>query len=155
MNKSMITRIAVGAAVVAAGTLSSVTTASAANYGGPIEIGMRCVGLSPNIVDLPYSGTLHGTHGGDLWSGRPAVAVNMGGSIWGYGTHPTLTWTNLATGASGTVTAHGQAGPFFPTDTSFGQLPTGTGPVRFDLSVVNTGLVPVPAITCSGTTEIR
>ncbi|NEW38530.1 hypothetical protein GV794_27085 [Nocardia cyriacigeorgica] len=102
---------------------------------------------------MPYSSSIYASGSSD----RPGLAhlqVNTGGSIWGYDTHPTVNWTNLNTGASGSVTGHGRVSLGDQTSVWF-DIPTGAGQVRIDLSVVNTGFVPVPPVTCSGTTHVR
>ncbi|MFJ2838300.1 MULTISPECIES: hypothetical protein [Nocardia] len=150
--RSTIAGLAAGAAVVA-GTM--VAGAGAANALPSSLVGINCLGLSPNIVDVPYSNQVIVSYLYDQ-SGLPSFTVHSGASIWGYQTHPTLTWTNLATGASGSLTGHTNISSFFGTGGTvyFTDVPTGTGPVRIDLSVVNTGPVPVPVVTCSGTTDI-
>ncbi|MBU3060274.1 hypothetical protein KO481_01880 [Nocardia sp. NEAU-G5] len=149
----LVAALAVGTAILAGTALSGAGTANAAEYwGGPVDI--HCSGLSPNIVDFPYTSTIYWSGG----SARPGVAsftVNPGISVWGYGTHPTLTWTNLATRASGTVTGYGRVSLGDPTGVYFANIATGPGPVRLDLSVVNTGPAPLPPAICSGTINIR
>ncbi|MEU5410029.1 hypothetical protein [Nocardia asteroides] len=149
--KSMLAGLAAGA--VAMGTM--VAGAGTASALPSSLVGINCMGLSPNIVDVPYSNQVIVSYLRDQ-SGLPSFTVHSGASIWGYQTHPTLTWTNLATGASGSLTGHTNISSIFGTGGTvyFTDVPTGTGPVRVDLSIVNTGLVPVPAVTCSGTTDI-
>uniref|UniRef100_UPI00068879F9 hypothetical protein n=1 Tax=Nocardia brevicatena TaxID=37327 RepID=UPI00068879F9 len=119
-------------------------------------VDMQCVGPSPNIVDVPYSGRVYVGQ----YSGRPGwtgLTVHTGSSIWGnYTTHPTLTWTNLNSNASGTASGSAPMPSMFGTgaQVSFDAWNIGPGPVRFDLSVVNSGLVPVPVVNCSGVLDI-
>ncbi|MBF6483425.1 hypothetical protein IU431_04560 [Nocardia otitidiscaviarum] len=119
------------------------------------QVDMRCVGISPNIVDLPYSSQVIVSYLYDE-SGFPYITVHTGASLWGYHTTATLRWTNLATDASGTVTGDSPVSSFFGTGgTVYFREPTGPGPVRLDLTVVNSGLVPVPPVNCSGTIDIH
>lgn len=147
-KKSLVAGVAMGASVVAATTLGAGTASAEAR-----QVDMSCVGLSPNIVDLPYSVQVivNPDATGDTY-GPTTFTVHAGASLWGYGTHPTLNWTNLATGASGSVTGHGQVSSIFGSGSTFyfSHIPTGTGPLRVDLSVTNTGFYPIPAINCSG-----
>ncbi|WP_051132770.1 hypothetical protein [Nocardia paucivorans] len=147
-------RVLAGTAAVAALMFGAPGTASAADFSAVVD--MQCVGLSPNIVDVPYSGRVYVGQ----YSGRPgwtSLSVHTGASIWGnYTTHPTLTWTNLATGVSGTASGSVPVSSMFGTggQVAFDAWDLGPGPVRFDLSVVNSGLVPVPAVNCSGVLDI-
>lgn len=152
-------RVAAGLAVGVAALIGTVSagpgSATAGNYyGGMVD--MRCVGPSPQLVDSPYTGTVQYLQR-DARSGFPAFSVNSGSSVWGYGTHPTLHWTNLNTRASGTLAGHGAVSPFFGDSVGvyFPEVRTGAGLVRIDLTVVNTGLAPVPPATCSGIATIR
>ncbi len=148
-------KIAGTAAALAAAAGTMVAGAGAANALPSSLVGINCMGISPNIVDVPYSNQVIVSYIRDV-SGLPTFTVHSGASIWGYQTHPTLTWTNLATGASGSLTGHTNISSMFGTGGTvyFADVPTGTGPVRLDLSIVNTGLVPVPPVNCSGTTDI-
>ncbi|MFC4126275.1 hypothetical protein [Nocardia rhizosphaerae] len=151
--RAKVAGIAAGVAV-AAGTM--VAGAGTANALPSYLVGIDCMGISPNIVDVPYSNQVIVSYLYDR-SGLPTFTVHSGASIWGYQSSPTLTWTNLATGASGSLTGHTNISSMFGTGGTvyFTDVPTGAGPVRIDLSVVNTGLVPVPPVTCSGTTDIH
>ncbi|WP_067721428.1 hypothetical protein [Nocardia yamanashiensis] len=153
-RNSVIGRAAVASAVVAAGLLAGQGTASA-DFSA--EVPMNCVGLSPNIVDVPYSGKVYL---GQYNAGRPgwtSVTVHTGASIWGgYTTNPTITWTNLNTGVTGTASGSAPVSSMFGTgaQNNFDAWGIGGGPVRFDLTVVNSGLAPVPAVSCSGTIDV-
>lgn len=147
-------RVVAGAAAVAALMFGAPGTASAANFSAVVD--MQCVGLSPNIVDVPYSGRVYVGQ----YSGRPgwtSLTVHTGSSIWGnYTTHPTLTWTNLNSNVSGTASGSAPVPSMFGTgaQVNFDAWNIGPGPVRFDLSVVNSGLVPVPVVNCSGVLDV-
>lgn len=151
-KKSAVTGFAVGVTALAGTVLMGAGTASAESA----LVDMSCIGLSPNIVDVPYSAQVIMSRY-DQPSGVATFTVHTGASIWGgYGTAPTLTWTNVATGASGSVTGFSPMSSMFGTGSTvyFSNLPTGTGNVRIDLSVVNTGLVPVPVVNCGGNIDI-
>ncbi|MGV9675494.1 hypothetical protein ACWDSJ_09470 [Nocardia sp. NPDC003482] len=148
----MVGRVAVGAAVVTAGMLASQGVA-AADFSAVV---MNCSGVGPNVVDVPYSAQVVVGQ----YSGRPGwtgIAVHSGASVWGgYTSRPTLTWTNLATGVSDTATGQYPVSSVFGTggQANFDAWNIGGGPVRFDLTAVNTGLFPVPPVTCSAVIDI-
>ncbi|PXX65343.1 hypothetical protein DFR70_104406 [Nocardia tenerifensis] len=151
-KRSVIGRAAVTAAAVTVGVLASQGVA-AADFSAVV---MNCSGVSPNVVDVPYSAQVYvGQYGGDPgWTG---ITVHTGASIWGgYTSRPTLTWTNLATGVTGTATGQYPVSSFFGTggQANFNARDIGGGPVRFDLTAVNTGLFPVPPVTCSAVIDI-
>ncbi|MET7771604.1 hypothetical protein [Nocardia sp. NPDC005366] len=114
-----------------------------------------CWGLSPNIVDLPYAGRI-AAYQRDATPGLPTIEITSAQpSIWGYQTNPTIRWTNLATGASGAASGSNRVGFGSTNPVFFPDLPTGAGPLRVDLTTVNVGPVPVPAVNCSGVIDIR
>ncbi|MCU1642048.1 MAG: hypothetical protein JWN03_2323 [Nocardia sp.] len=153
-KRFLIAGLALGATAVAGSMVMGMGTASAVD--SALVPMSSCVGLSPNIVDVPYSNQVIVSQYG-LPPGVAGFTVHTGASIWGgYGTSPTLTWTNLATGASGSVSGFSPMSSMFGSGSTvyFNNVPTGSGPVRIDLSVVNSGLVPVPAVACSGTIDL-
>lgn len=134
-----------------AAVVLAVAIVDAAPAQGESLLDMHCVGPSPNIIDMPYSAQV-------LLSqykqpGSATVTVHTGPSIWGYSTRPTLTWTNLNGGRTGTASGNAPVSNLFGEGATviFYNLPTGAGPIRFDLSVVNAGIVPTPPVTCSST----
>ncbi|WP_435590406.1 hypothetical protein [Nocardia sp. bgisy118] len=142
-------RVAVAAAALTAAALSGAGTASAAEDG----IVTTCRGISPNIVDFPYSGQV--VVGQYNSPGRAYFTIHAGGSVWGgYGTQVTLNWTNLSTGASGSETQGGSVGFVIGNGSTLYFSPyTGAGRIRTDFTVVNSGFVP-QTVTCSGTAEV-
>ncbi|MGV9415075.1 hypothetical protein ACWDOP_34680 [Nocardia sp. NPDC003693] len=150
-KKSLIAGVAVAASALAGTVVAGAGDASAA-VGKLVD--MSCVGLSPNVIDMPYSAQVIVDPTYDAPAGTASFTIRGNSSLWGYGTHPTLTWTNLATGASGSLTGHGQATLGNGSTVYFSHIPTGTGPLRVDLSVTNTGWFPIPAINCSGTSSL-
>ncbi|MGV9819512.1 hypothetical protein [Nocardia xishanensis] len=148
-KRSKVARAAVAAAAMTAAVLSGAGTASA-DEGGIVT---TCRGMSPNIVDFPYSGqVVVGQHN---TPGRAFFTIHAGGSIWGgYGTQVTFNWTNLKTGATGSETQSGSVGFVVGNGSTMYFSPhTGAGTIRTDFTVVNTGFVP-QTITCSGTAEV-
>ncbi|MRH88202.1 hypothetical protein GFY24_12240 [Nocardia sp. SYP-A9097] len=153
MSVSRKSVVSVGVAALAGMVSLGAGTASAADSA---LVNMSCIGLSPNVVDVPYSAQVIMSQYG-LPPGVASFTVHTGASIWGgYGTTPTLTWTNTATGASGSVTGFSPMSSMFGSGSTvyFMNLPTGSGNVRIDLSVVNTGLIPVPPVNCSGNIDL-
>ncbi|WP_431958184.1 hypothetical protein [Nocardia lijiangensis] len=140
--------VAVAATALTAAVLSGAGTAVA--DGGIVT---TCRGMSPNIVDFPYSGQV--VVGQYNSPGRAYFTIHSGGSIWGgYGTQVTLNWTNLNTGASGSESQSGTVGFVVGNGSTMHFSPhTGPGTIRTDFTVVNTGFVP-QTITCSGTAEV-
>lgn len=151
-KRAVVARLAVGTAALTAAVFGSSGTASA--YWSTL-VDIRCAGLSPNIVDIPFSAQVVANEP----YGQPGASftVHTGASVWGgYTMNPTLTWTNLATGASGTVSGSAPVSSLFGTGGTvyFNALPTGSGPVRVDVTIVNRGLAPVPPVNCSGTVQV-
>ncbi|WP_069159647.1 hypothetical protein [Nocardia altamirensis] len=142
-------RLAVAATALTAIAFSGAGTASAADS----WIVTYCRGMSPNVVDVPYSGQIIGAQYNS--PGVPTFTIHAGGSVWGgYGTEVTLNWTNLATGASGSETQRGSVGFVIGNgSTMYFRPPTGGGPVRTDFTVRNSGLLP-QEVNCSGVSEI-
>ena len=149
VNGFEVARLAVAAAALTTVAWSSTGTASAAE--GDSWIVTVCRGVSPDIVDFPYSGQVVGAQ----YKGTPYFTIHAGGSIWGgYGTEVTLNWTNLTTGASGSETGSGSVGFVIGNGSTIHfDPPTGAGTIRTDFVVRNSGLVP-QQVTCSGISEI-
>jgi hypothetical protein len=121
--------------------------------------GMQCVGLSPNIVDLPYDGAFLVQT--DTNAPGQIAYLNVGGigspirSIFGYVTEATVSWQNLDTGAAGAVTRFYRQGIAAENGTQFGRIDTGAGRVRITVSGVNRGaLMSLPAPACTGEVTI-
>ncbi|MGW0039209.1 hypothetical protein [Gordonia sp. NPDC003376] len=133
----------IGAGALGSGTASAETVA-------PLD---RCWGVSPNIVDQPYStARLFVSQNGP---GRVTAAVRDISSFWGGGYESVgrLDWHNLRTGTRGTAVDAAPirlyvGGPTF-------HLNTGSGPVRVTLSAVNrNALWAIPTTACSGTLHV-
>jgi hypothetical protein len=119
----------------------------------------RCWGVSPNVVDQPFStARLFVTSTGP---GRVNAAIRDVSTPWaffipgaGYESVGRLDWRNVNTGGTGTAfdSAHiGSyvSGPEFSLD-------TGPGTVTFTVSAVNrNALWAIPSTACSGTMQVR
>ncbi|MFC9894247.1 hypothetical protein ACFVMC_11190 [Nocardia sp. NPDC127579] len=121
--------------------------------------GVQCLGLSPNIVDLPYDGGFLVQTDTNA-PGRIAY-LNVGGigspirSVFGYVTEATVSWQNLDTGAAGAVTRSYRQGIATENGMQFSGLDTGAGRVRVTVSGVNRGpLLSLPAPACTGEVTI-
>ncbi|MYR06823.1 hypothetical protein GTV32_11140 [Gordonia sp. SID5947] len=115
----------------------------------------RCWGLSPNIVDQPFStARLFVSPNG---RGRVTAAVRDISSFWtptgGYQSAGRLDWHNVSTGKKGVAFNTAQirlfvGGPTF-------RLDTGPGTVRVSFSAVNrNALWAIPSTSCSGTMRV-
>ncbi|MEV0436970.1 hypothetical protein [Nocardia sp. NPDC050413] len=151
MQKKIGWKAAAAGLVTGAMVMSGAGAATAAPSSWEVTI---CRGVSPNIVDQPYSGQVIGAQPYGA-PGVPYFTIHAGGSLWGgYTTTVTLNWTNLTTGASGSETQSGNVGFIIGNgSTLYFRPPTGTGIVRTDFTVHNSGFVP-QVVTCSGTSEI-
>lgn len=154
-TRYLTTALAIGAAGLLATTVTGAGAASAYGQDARHADIAACEGLSPHIVDVPYMGDLHVSQ--DAASqGMVDVSVEPALDLWSYDSHPTITWTNLATGASGVLAGQVSIVSLAnSTSASYEDVPTGSGPVRFDLSVVNSGTFPVPPTTCTGTFDVN
>lgn len=142
----------------AAGATSIASAAPPVSY--PTQyLADNCIGLSPNIIDIPYRGGVSI----DQDTEQPGeVRVQWGNpSIWGYSTSGTLSWTNLRTGRSGVRKAgfyHAISGTTpWPTGYS-ANVTTGAGPVRFTTTARNASLVTdltLPGPRCTGVANVR
>lgn len=117
----------------------------------------RCQGLSPNIVDNPYSGSI------SLWQfyrngrGRADIGISASQSIWGYDNVATVRWNNLSTRRSGTLRATLRAnGATGGATKYFFNVYTGSGKVRIDLQPTNRGaFLTLGASNCSDVFTVR
>lgn len=150
----MTTALAIGAAGLLAATVTGAGIASAKGQDSRHADIAVCEGLSPHIIDVPYMGDLHVSQDAAN-PGIVDVSVAPALDLWGYDSHPTITWTNLATGVSGVLAGQSSTvGLANSTSASYEDVPTGSGLVRFDLSVANVGTFPLPPITCNGTFDV-
>jgi len=153
-TRYMTTAFAVGAAALLA-TTAGAGSASAQDpdvFGRTIA---KCEGLSPHIIDVPHMDNLRVSQG-EVDPGTVNVYVDPSLDIWGYDSHPTITWTNLATGASGVLAGQMATRNLANSKgVSYKGVPTGSGPVRFDLSMVDNGTFPMPPVTCTGNFDVR
>lgn len=146
----------VAAGTVAAGmTFGGTGSAAAQSEVVPLD---RCWGISPNIVDQPFSFArlFVDQHGG----GEVTAAIQDVSSLWGlampvgYESVGRLDWHNTDDDTEGTV--HDTAeirwnvgGPTFDFD-------PGEGTVNVTVSAVNrNALWEIPSTACSGTIEVR
>ncbi|MFW0796658.1 hypothetical protein AAFP30_22830 [Gordonia sp. CPCC 205515] len=148
-------RAATACVTAAAGTLALITmgtgTASA-ETAVPLE---RCWGISPNIIDQPYStARLFVSPTG---RGQVTAAVRDISSFWiptgGYQSTGRLDWHNLSNGRKGTAINTAPIGLYVGGPTF--RLNTGPGTVRVTLSAVNrNALWSIPTTSCSGTMRV-
>ncbi|WAC54088.1 hypothetical protein [Gordonia sp. SL306] len=144
--------IALLAAITAIGLGAVAPTTASAETVVPLD---RCWGVSPNIVDQPFStARLFVSPNG---RGRVIAAVRDVSSFWtptgGYQSAGRLDWHNLSTGKKGVALNTAQirlfvGGPTF-------RLDTGPGTVRVTFSAVNrNALWAIPSTSCSGTMRV-
>ncbi|MFI9507058.1 hypothetical protein [Nocardia sp. NPDC052566] len=147
--RKAVARIAVATAVAGIAALSATGVAAADSK----LVIQGCSAMSPNVIDTPYSVQVIESQYKQY--GTATFTAHAGGALtWGYDTHVTLNWTNLSTGASGSAVQHSRVNFYNGSTVAFSDVPTGTGPVRIDLSVTNVGLIPVPPVNCSGTVNV-
>ncbi|MEV6279870.1 hypothetical protein [Nocardia sp. NPDC051832] len=112
------------------------------------EIGVNCWGLSPNLLDLPYSGKVTiMTH-----ANEPGLFTVGGGgrSLFGYTTDTRVDWRNLDNGRTGSATVSYPQNMY---DTSIYRIynqDSGPGRVALTITATNRGLLTLPAPTCTG-----
>jgi hypothetical protein len=136
---------AIGLATAGTGTASAETVV-------PLE---RCWGVSPNIVDQPFStARLFVSPEG---RGRVVARVRDVSSFWiptgGYQSVGRLDWHNLTTGRKGTSVNAASIGLYVGGPTF--HLTTGPGTVRVTFSAVNrNALWAIPSTACGGTMRV-
>ncbi|WP_062394934.1 hypothetical protein [Gordonia phthalatica] len=144
-----LTRIA--ATVAGVGALAAVGVPGAAEA-RPVSsqyVAQHCIGLSPNVVDIPYNGGVRVDQDGP---GKFAAFWGSA-SLFGYTTDGTLNWHNLRTGQKGRVPvtiAHNLSGNSY-----VAEVDSGAGPVRITTTGLNRGLLTFGAPRCSGVANIR
>lgn len=151
-----------GLAASVVGLGAGVGTADASTYtqlpDGNYQLSTNwCRGISPNIIDNPYGGSITVTQFTRLGPGKADVGIAATQSFWGYANHMDIRWTNLRTHRTGvlrgtqqTTAAAGGSMKWFR-NVSFG-----TGPVRIELRPSNqNALWTLPATTCSDVFSIR
>ncbi|MEE4022193.1 hypothetical protein V1Y59_03795 [Gordonia sp. PKS22-38] len=157
---SLRTRVAATAAAIAVTSAGIVglSTATAGEANAATEHALNgCVGLSPNIVDIPF------------WPRRAIVAQYAGQtyisvdfpSYWlfvGYRSDARLDWHNTRTNKRGVLRSTEQVRPPYQGVHDF-VIPTnaiGRGNVNVTLSATNSNaLWSIPSIPCSGTIVVR
>lgn len=143
-----LTLAAVGVGLVGVGSASAETVA-------PMS---RCWGISPNIVDQPFSTArlfVSPTGPGSVTAAVRDVSTPYAFFFPGaqYDSVGRLDWRNVATGRTGTVFSTARinsyvGGPTFA-------LTTGAGEVRFTFSAVNrNALWSIPTTSCSGSMRV-
>ncbi|GAB19963.1 hypothetical protein GOEFS_098_00290 [Gordonia effusa NBRC 100432] len=150
-------RIKVGAAALAAAGAIGATLvggsgqAVAASAAYPLS---SCIGLSPNVVDLPYNPTRVIVAD---YAGKTYLTTEFS-SLWGYQSAVRLDLRNLRTGKRLSLRSDRRVSPPYvgTHQISFPTSQIGTGRVSATLSSVNrNALWSVPATTCSGTIVVR
>ncbi|MFW0789144.1 hypothetical protein [Gordonia sp. CPCC 205333] len=150
-------RIKTGAAALAAAALGATliggtgqaTAAPSAAY--PLS---SCIGLSPNVVDLPYNPTRIIVAD---YAGKTYLTTEFS-SLWGYQSAVRLDLRNLQTGKRLNLRSDRRVSPPYvgTHQLSFPTSRIGKGRVKATLSSVNrNALWSVPATTCSGVIVIR
>ncbi|GAC68440.1 hypothetical protein [Gordonia soli] len=151
------TAIATMAAATVAAGLGAVGAAPAsAETVAPLS---RCWGVSPNIVDQPFSvARLFLEPDG---AGRVIARVRDVSSLWallspaaGYDSVGRLDWHNVSNGRKGTAIDTARIGGYV-NGQQF-RLATGAGTVRVTYSAVNrNALWAIPSTSCGGTLTVR
>lgn len=127
------------------------------------EVPAHCLGVSPNIVDMPYVGTIRTMQKLEdngapypIDHGRADVSIANSISFWGYTTYAHATWHNLDTGATGALdAAEVPVGPSGPV-ANFGMMESGPGTVEITAWADNqNGLWTLPTTRCTGTVQVR
>lgn len=119
----------------------------------------RCWGLSPNIIDQPFSTArlfVYPTGPGRVDAAVLDVSTPWGALIrnGGYDSAGRLDWRNRSTGRAGTAFDNDRidgfcGGPRF-------DLNTGAGTIDFTFSAVNSNaLWAIPTTSCSGTMQVQ
>lgn len=140
------TTLAVAVTIVAAG---SATAAPSKQIAPTQSVAEHCLGLSPNVVDLPFYGDLVVRQ----YETGVATVVWANVSAWTYRTRGTVFWTNLHSKRSGVVQVDyvtTLGGGVAQTD-----VRTGPGPVRFTTTAINHGLLTLPGPRCTGVATVR
>lgn len=139
---------------LATSLLGGVAPATAASAAYPLA---NCMGLSPNIADLPYNPTRAIVAD---YAGTTYITTEFS-SLWvgvGYQSVARLDLRNLANGRHVVKTSNRRVSPPY-VGTHVFTLPTsqiGTGRVKAVLSTVNNnGLWSIPTPTCSGIITVR
>ena len=152
------TRLTTGlaAAAIAASSFAALSVGSGTAHAETVAPLERCWGISPNIVDQPYStARLFVSRTGP---GRVTAAVRDISSFWtfsgGYESVGRLDWHNLTNNRKGTAFNTAKIGLYVGGPTF--ALDTGPGKVRVTLSAVNrNALWAIPTTACSGTITVR
>lgn len=160
VRQSLRHRVAAAAAAVAitgAGVVG-LTTAAAGEAAAATEYRMtQCLGLSPNIVDVPFmpSRAIVAQYGGKTY-----IAVDFT-SYWigvGYRSDARLDWHNTRTNKRGVLRSTTHISPPYQGVHNFviNTSAIGTGRVNITLNATNSNaLWAIPAIACNGSIVIR
>lgn len=154
----MTARWASAGAVAAVVAVIAGAAAPAAHADTPVRtqlVAMNCVGLSPNIVDLPYNGGVRV----QTRTSEPGEITVIGGSTSAtrYYTDATITIRNDTAHTSGTITRRylhtpgGSAAGGYTIPNVY----TGPGRVSITITAVNHGLLTIAGPTCRGTVTVH
>ncbi|MXP21938.1 hypothetical protein GIY30_11315 [Gordonia sp. HNM0687] len=156
-TRSRFASVVVAVAIAAAGTLG-LATATAADAAAATEHRLtQCIGLSPNIVDIPF---LPNRAIVAQYAGKTYIAVDFT-SYWigvGYRSDARLDWHNLRTGKHGVLRSTTHISPPYQGVHNFviDTAAIGRGNVAITLGATNSNaLWSIPAISCSGTIVVR
>lgn len=148
------------ASVLAAGMIAGISLAPspAAHAVTPVltrHVAMNCLGLSPNIIDLPYNGGVQVL----TRVTQPGTITVIGGSnsATRYLTDASITIRNTTARASGTVTRRylHTAGGSAEGGYTIRDVYTGPGRVTITVTPINHGVITIPGPTCRGTITVR
>lgn len=151
------TRLTTGlaAAAIAASSLAALSVSPGTAHAEAVAPLDRCWGISPNIIDQPYSTARLFVSGAG--PGKVTAAVRDVSTFWifsgGYESAGRLDWHNLTTNRKGTAFDTAKIGLYVGGPTF--KLNTGPGRVRVTLSAVNrNALWTIPSTACSGTLTV-
>ena len=115
-----------------------------------VTVPTQCWALSPNLVDIPYSGAMKVSQ-----ERSGVIDVHYGNpSLWGYQTAGTIAWLNLRTGRSGEVSFWSDRGP--SSGGVWKSIRTGAGTVLLTSSGESYGaFLTLKAPVCSGRVQVR
>ena len=147
--------IAAAAVVVGAGAVTAVGAGSAeADTHYPLR---GCIGLSPNVVDVPYQPTTLSVAKVD----DHTFIDTSYNSLWVFAPYESfarLEWRNLATNKRGSMTKKAYPAPWGVGGIHSFRIPTrdiDRGPVKVTLSALNrNALWSIPSQSCSGTVRV-
>ncbi|MFT3900886.1 MAG: hypothetical protein QM728_11680 [Gordonia sp. (in: high G+C Gram-positive bacteria)] len=152
----VITKTALGAAVLAAAVGASLATAAPAEAKEIRHVAkVACRGISPNIVDRPYAGRITTTQWLPSERGHVTIYIWQSASLFGYQTRPQLAWHNLTTNRRGHASTISYNSIRGGDGASFNNIRTGAGRVRLTMYAKSSNwFVRVRSSTCATTVRV-